>query len=85
MIERFGVDKYLAEINATVVDVDFRGVVGAGARALMEDDEGNCWLVATDGSTDRVYHLFVGKGYSSCRAAHEAICGFPEELIKAEG
>ena len=85
MIQQLGVDKYLQDINAEIVDVDMRGVVGAGARALMKEDTGDCWLVGTDGSTDRVYHMYIGKNYTSCRSAHEALCGFSEELIKAEG
>ena len=85
MTERFGVDKYLKAIDATVVDIDMRGVVGAGARALMRDDKGDCWFIGTDGSTNRVYNMYVGKGYETCKAAHEALCGFSEDLIKAEG
>jgi hypothetical protein len=85
MIERHGADKYLQAINATIVDVDLRGVQGGGARALMKDDEGDCWFIGTDGSTDRVYNMYVGKGFTSCKAAHEALSGFNEELIKAEG
>ena len=85
MIERFGVDKYLQAINATIVDVDMRGVIGAGARALMKDDKGDCWFIGTDGSTDRVYNMYVGQGYTTCKEAHEALCGFSESLIKAEG
>ena len=85
MIERYGPDKYLQEINATVADVDMRGVEGAGPRALMREPNGNQWLVCTDGSTDRVYHLFVPKDIRTCRQAHELLCGFDETLIKAEG
>ena len=62
-----------------------RGVVGAGARALMKDDKDDMWFIGTDGSTDRVYNMYVGKGYTTCKAAHEALCGFSESLIKAEG
>jgi hypothetical protein len=85
MIERYGVDKYLGEINAEIVDVDMRGVVGGGARALMREANGNQWLVCTDGSTDRVYYMFVPQEIKTCKEAHQTLCGFPERLIKAEG
>ena len=85
MIERYGTGKYLTDIDASVIDVDLRGVDGGGARALMRESNGNQWLVATDGSTERVYHLFVPSNVKTCREAHEAICGFSELLVKAEG
>ncbi|PJF38186.1 MAG: hypothetical protein CUN55_18290, partial [Phototrophicales bacterium] len=67
MIERYGADKYLGEIDAQVIDVDIRGVHGAGPRALMREPNGNQWLVCNDGSTDRVYHLFVPDSIKTCR------------------
>lgn len=85
MVNAYGTDKYLNDINAKIIDVDMRGILGSGPRALLEEPaNGNQWLVATDGSTDRVYHLFVGKGNKSCRQAHELLCGFNEDLIVAE-
>jgi len=85
MIERYGVGKYLVETEATVLDSDFRGTPGGGARALMEDKNKIKWLVATDGSTDRVYHMMVDISAETCKEAHESLCGFDESLIKIEG
>jgi len=82
MIERFGVSKYLIAIQAKLLDVDIR----RAARALIEDDKKCKWLICSDGSTNRTYHLFVGKEeVNTCKEAHELLCGFSENLVKAEG
>jgi len=51
----------------------------------LREKNGRQWLVATDGSTERIYHLSVSDTAKSCRAAHEELCGFDEKLIKLEG
>ena len=85
LIKLFGVKQYLTQIGATVLDIDMRGIEGGGARALMQEPNGNKWLVATDGSTDRVYHMAVDSKAETCRQAHESLSGFNETLIKMEG
>jgi len=85
LIELFGIDKYLLEIDAQVVDMDIRGIEGGGARCLMRTKNGQQWLVCTDGSTERVYHLSAPSEARTCREAHEALCGFNEKLIQMEG
>ncbi len=82
MIERFGVSKYLIAIQAKLLDVDIK----RAARALIEDDKKCKWLVCSDGSTRRTYHLFVGKErVNTCKEAHELLCRFSEDLVKVEG
>src|SRR3990167_1100142 len=85
LVERFGVDKYLSEIGAKVIDADMRGIEGAGARCLMEDDQKQKWFVGTDGSTDRVYYMNVPNTVSTCKQAHEVLAGFSESKIQMEG
>jgi hypothetical protein len=85
MIERFGVDKYLIETGAKLIDSDMRGIEGGGARCLVQDKKNNKWLIATDGSTERVYHMLVDQNVKTCRQAHESLSGFSETLIKMEG
>jgi hypothetical protein len=85
MIERFGVDKYLIETGAELIDSDMRGIEGGGARCLVQDKKNNKWLIATDGSTERVYHMLVAENVKTCREAHESLSGFSETLIKMEG
>ncbi len=85
MIEQLGVDKYLNAINAEIVDVDMRGIEGGGARCLIKDNLGNKWLIATDGSTSRIYYLSAPKESVTCKQAHESLSGFNENLIKMEG
>lgn len=84
MIERFGPGRYLVACGAKVVDVDTLTLVGSATRALMRDEAGNMWLVGTDGSTGRVYHMSVPRDVETCRQAHEAICGFQESRLIAE-
>lgn len=85
MLERFGYGRYFVETKATVVDYDHETCeVGAAPRALMRDGYGDQYLVCTDGSTRRVYTLRVPATVTTCRAAHEALCGFPESTIRSK-
>src|SRR3990167_5349038 len=81
MVERFGVDKYLIETGAEVIDTDIRGIEGGGARCLLHEKSGRQWLICTDGSTERIYYLSVSDNAKSCKSAHEELCGFNEKLI----
>lgn len=87
MRERFGEGKYLAACGAKLIDADggIAGSRGAQPRVLLEDDEGLRWLVGTDGSTRRVYHMQVPPTATTCREAHEAISGLSEARCLAEG
>ena len=89
LIERFGASRYLTESGATLVDHDIVPLVKGGVpqlpRALMKDSGGLLWLVATDGSTNRVYHMPVMEHVRTCREAHESISGLSEDLCVAQG
>lgn len=84
MISRMGAGKYLKETNCELVDMDSMTLQGSAPRALMRDDLGNMWLVGTDGSTARVYTMAVPPDVSTCKEAHERICGFGENRLIAE-
>jgi hypothetical protein len=88
MISKMGISKYLDQCKAKVVDMDSIHVFKAGddrtmPRALMEDDEGNRYLVGTDGSTERVYYMNVDPNCKTCSEAHSSIAGFAEINIIA--
>ncbi len=85
MIQKYGIERYIVEIDAKVVDFDIRGIDGGGARTLLRESNGQQWLVCTDGSTERVYHLAVSEVAKTCKEAHEELCGFDEKLIQMEG
>ena len=81
----------LKDVGAKVIDTDARNVNVADftenrlvTRALLEDDEGVRWLVGTDGSTSRVYHMRVPSECQTCKEAHEALCGFDESTIVSQ-
>lgn len=84
MIDRFGVSKYLMETGAKIIDVDALNLEGSSPRTLMEDNQGNRWLIGTDGSTGRVYHMAVPQEANTCTEAHSMISGFDESNIVAE-
>lgn len=85
MRERYGDGRYLKDIGAKVIDVDYEGVAqGAAPRCLLEDDRKERWLVGTDGSTGRVYYMLAPAEATTCREAHEAIAGFDESNIIAK-
>ena len=82
MVDLYGPGRYLRDSGARLIDADHEGArKGAAHRALLEDDLGQRWLVGTDGSTGRTYHMAVPENVKTCRAAHESRCGFPETLI----
>ena len=85
MRERYGEGRYLAETKAVVVDASYEGArKGAAPRVLLRDDEGGLTLVGTDGSTGRVYYMVAPPGTTSCKQAHEALCGFDESRIASK-
>jgi len=86
MISRYsgGIGKYLDDCKAKVLDVDTLTIPGSATRALMEDSTGEKWLVGSDGSTKRVYFMSVPRNSTTCKKAHNAICGFDESRIKME-
>ena len=86
LTERYGWDRYLQDSGAEVLDVDHEAHVeqGSAPRALVRDTDGAQYLIGTDGSTGRVYAMPVDPEARTCREAHESICGFSEERIKAK-
>ena len=84
LIERMGPGKYLKECKAKLIDMDSLTLEGSAPRALMEDDQGERWLVGTDGSTARVYTMAVPREAKACREAHQMISGFDETRLIAE-
>lgn len=79
-IERYG-PKFLSDAGCELVDMD---TSSSGPRALYRDDQGDQWLVGTDGSTKRVYHMSVPEEAKTCKEAHEAIAGFDESRLILE-
>ena len=81
MINRYGIEKYLQDTKAEVVDFEVGERV---TRGLIKEPSGNMYLCGHDGSTDRVYYMSVDPDSTSCREAHESICGLDENLCIAE-
>ena len=84
MITRYGPKKYMDKSGAKMVDADQRRSVGGAQRMLIEDFNGDKWLVVTDGSTGRTYYLPVPNTVTTCHEAHNAISGVDENRIGAE-
>ena len=89
MIDRLGVGKYAEKTKAVVVDRDFvfrfPGDESPMPRALIQLDDKSKWLLGTDGSTHRVYHMPVPEASRTCKQAHESICGRPDNAIQWQG
>lgn len=81
--ERFGTDRYIREIGATVVACDTVPVDGLApgggslTRALIETADGDRCLVSSDGSTNRVYYMRVPSTCATCQQAYDALSGRP--------
>lgn len=84
MIDKYGPGKYLQDSGATLVDIDTLTHVGSAVRGLFEDKHKQRWLVGSDGSTKRVYHMPAPANATTCRSAHEALAGFDESRLIAE-
>jgi hypothetical protein len=88
--QRYGDGRYLADIGATLVDVDSVPTQArlrrapAIMRALMQDDERRRFLVGTDGSTQRTYVMEVPARIATCRQAHEFLGGIDESRLLAQ-
>lgn len=89
LIERYGPSRYLTETKSTVLDVDTVPVDACAprsnsiTRALIQDATGARWMVASDGSTERVYHMPLENTVQTCREAHRSLLppGCPETMI----
>ena len=84
MIILYGVPRYLQETGVQVVDAGYSHLDKSGFRCLVEDNTSGRWLVASDGSTNRVYHMAVAPWVENCSEAHVSICGFDERRLIAE-
>jgi hypothetical protein len=87
----YGDGRYLRDVGAEVIDVDavavdrVSGGGGTITRALLRTNDGEQYLVGSDGSTDRVYHMRVPPNVKTCHAAHEAIsAGIKESDIQLQ-
>lgn len=79
--ERFGEGRYLQETNAKLIDIDEVAVdpilqsSKTIHRVLMEDDDGNRFLVGSDGSTNRIYYMRVPNTVKTCSQAYRELTG----------
>lgn len=65
------------------IDVDHLGLEGSSIRTLIQIDDQK-WLIGSDGSTGRVYHMPVDNEAMTCREAHESISGISETQLFGE-
>ena len=74
--------------SLVLIDFDHVEVIrGSGKtmpRALLHDKHGNAYLEGTDGSTERSYFMSVDPAATTCRQAHQSICGLDESLCVAQ-
>jgi hypothetical protein len=83
MMDKYGISRYLTESGAKFLDSDTLRLEGSGLRALMVDKKGQHWLIGTDGSTSRVYHMPVPPA-KTCVEAHQIISGGIESALICE-
>lgn len=76
-IAAYGHAKFCADVGAKTIDID---VNRETARCLVRlPGDGGQYLVATDGSTGRVYWMPVSGDAKTCGKAHESISGLPDD------
>ena len=81
MINKYGIEKYLQESGASVLDFEAGERI---TRGLIKDNSGDVYLCGHDGSTKRVYYMSVAPESRNCREAHESICSLDENFCIAE-
>ncbi len=84
MIERYGLSKYLVDTGAKILDMDFLSLNGSATRILVEDTNGQKWLIGSDGSTKRTYNMSAPREAKTCKEAHSLMSGFDENRLIAE-
>jgi len=88
MMSQMGIEKYLDQTQATIVDMDMTFVsqqndTRSVPRALMQDKDGRKFLVGSDGSNARVFYMQVPEDCMTCVQAASALAGFDESKIIA--
>ncbi len=95
MMEIYGMDRYFDDSGCEVLDRDFTVVDRerkiSAPRMLIKTRNGDIYLAGSDGSTERVYYMPIqnleavqsrtGIKVTTCRQAHELICGVKESQI----
>ena len=81
--ERYGDERYFSTAELVVLDVDTVPIdalapnAGSITRTLVIDFLQTRYLVASDGSTQRVYHMEVPSSCDTCEQAYVALSGRP--------
>ena len=76
-VQVYGIEKFVEETIKETIDADIDNRNDARALVLLKDD--TKWLVATDGSTGRVYYLRVPDATKTCVEAYGALTGLKDE------
>jgi hypothetical protein len=92
--EIYGEERYFEDSKPQIIDQDFTIVdytkQQAMPRMLVKTDEGDVYLIGTDGSTNRTYYMPIANleqagrvlgEINTCKKAHQLICGIPEQNI----
>lgn len=91
MMERYGMERYLSDVGATVLAMDsvpiesWNESAGSIERALMRTPRGQSYLVACDGSTPRVYVMRAPDDAETPEEAYAAITGHETHDCIAQG
>lgn len=71
-IMKYGLERWLKEQNAEVIDTDFPGNI---IRSLLRAKDGSQFLCTSDGSTDRVWTIPVNRNAKTCVEAGQSLAG----------
>lgn len=88
--DKYGASKFLDDSKAKIIDIDSIPVDRVETwgqhitRALMEDHNGDKYLISSDGSTNNIYVMGVPKVCTTCRMAHMALSGLRDSDGVAE-
>jgi hypothetical protein len=82
LMERFGFERFFEATNCEVIDTDVTRLAlddeRTNTRTLVQTKKGEQFLVATDGSTGRIYTMPVFGQQKTCKDAHISISGIDE-------
>jgi hypothetical protein len=83
-MEVYGIDKFVEETVKKVIDGDIESTRN-DMRALVLLQDNTKWLIGTDGSTGRVYHMRVPNNIETCAEAYKALTGLDDDSCVGAG
>lgn len=82
-VQVYGLDKFVEETTVETLDADIADRNDTRALVTLKDD--TRWMICTDGSTGRIYHLRVPDDVNTCAEAYKRLTSLDDDKCVASG